>query len=87
MPMHACSASGAMLFSEGNLSCVCRHVMQSKGQADVSLVGPRCNQQMHFGALEPLLAHSDARIHLAELWSGETADPQKARSQLLFDTC
>ncbi|KAL0032384.1 hypothetical protein WJX79_008531 [Trebouxia sp. C0005] len=37
-----------------------------------------CNQQMHFGALEPLLAHSDARIHLAELWSGETADPQKA---------
>ncbi|KAL0032383.1 hypothetical protein WJX79_008531 [Trebouxia sp. C0005] len=60
------------------LSRLCWHVMQSKGQADVSLVGPRCNQQMHFGALEPLLAHSDARIHLAELWSGETADPQKA---------
>ncbi|DBA65706.1 TPA: hypothetical protein ACH3X2_002756 [Trebouxia sp. C0005] len=65
------------------LSRLCWHVMQSKGQADVSLVGPRCNQQMHFGALEPLLAHSDARIHLAELWSGETADPQKAAGVLL----
>lgn len=59
--------------------------MQSRGQADMSHVGPRCNQQMHFEALEPLLAHTDARTHLAELWSGEAADPQKARSKLEFD--
>ncbi len=77
-----------MLFNEGqSVLCVCRHVMQSRGEADMSRVGPRCNQQMHFEALEPLLTHSDARKHLAELWSGEAADPQKVRSKLKFDTC
>ncbi|DBB14001.1 TPA: hypothetical protein ACH3X3_000974 [Trebouxia sp. C0006] len=65
------------------LSGLCWHVMQSRGQADMSHVGPRCNQQMHFEALEPLLAHSDARTHVAELWSGEAADPQKADGVLL----
>ncbi len=61
--------------------------MQSRGQAHISHVGPRCNQQMHFETLEPLLTHSDAQTHLAELWSGEAADPQKARLKLKFDTC
>lgn len=65
------------------LSGLCWHVMQSRGQADMSHVGPRCNQQMHFEALELLLAHTDARMHLAELWSGEAADPQKADGVLL----
>ncbi|KAL0034289.1 hypothetical protein WJX77_007417 [Trebouxia sp. C0004] len=65
------------------LSGLCWHVVQSRGQAHTSHVGPRCNQQMHFEALEPLLAHSDARTHLAELWSGEAADPQKADGVLL----
>jgi hypothetical protein len=88
VPVHACSASSIILFSKGHsVLCVCRHVMQSRGQADMSHVGPRCNQQMHFEALEPLLAHSDARTHLAEVWSGEAADPQKVSSKRKFKTC
>lgn len=78
---------GTMLFSRGQFALCLQACDAVKGPGSHVSVGPRCNQQMHLEALEPLLVHSDARMHLAELWSGEAADPQKARSKLEFDTC
>ena len=52
-------------------------MQQGRGQGSWASVGPKCNQQMQFETLAPLLADSDARTHLADLWSGETSDPQK----------
>lgn len=52
-------------------------------QSRRSDMGLKCNQQMRFEALSPLLAHSEARGQLAELWSGESQDPYKAGGVLL----
>ena len=60
------------------VQCVCRQWMKKPmSQSRRSDMGLKCNQQMRFEALSPLLAHSEARGQLAELWSGESQDPYK----------
>ena len=38
---------------------------------------------MRFQTLAPLLSHEAARIHLADVWSGDATDPRKVSTQLI----
>ena len=63
------------------LSSLCamliRVVLRQRDGKHASFPGPKCNQLMRFQSLAPMLAHTDARSHLADVWSGETRDPFK----------